>query len=248
MIRCVVVDDEKPARDELIFLIEQSGEFQVVETFDSGQKFLAAHPKCEVVFLDIHMPGLSGIETAEILVHQIESPQIIFVTAYDEFAVKAFEVNAIDYILKPVSEERILKTLEKVKILLKKDSNLQVKSLFQSMMKAESIEQICLHHDGKIIPVKLEEIIFVQATNKGVTIYSTKGKFYTNHKLKDIEDIMNNSTLLRCHRSFIINTDYIEHIEPWFNRTYNVLLREVNDKIPISRHYVQAFNEIMHIT
>lgn len=248
MISCIVIDDERPAREELTYLISQNPSFQVIATYDSGQKFLTEYPPCDVVFLDINMPGLSGIETAEILMHQKDAPQVIFVTAYDDFAVKAFELNATDYILKPVSEMRLEKTLDKLMTQHDQERNSHVKPLFHHIPKADGYDQICLHHDGKIIPVKLEEIVYVQAANKGVIIHSTKGKFSTTHKLKDIEDLMVGTKLLRCHRSFIINTAFIEHIEPWFNRTYNVLLKETHDKIPISRHYVQAFNEMMHIT
>jgi DNA-binding LytR/AlgR family response regulator len=95
--------------------------------------------------------------------------------------------------------------------------------------------------------VKVSEIIYVVAENKGVKIITTKGCFITNHKLKDIEDRFMESSLFRCHRSYLINLEHIEHIEPWFNRTYNVQMTETIEKVPISRHYVQAFNEKMKI-
>lgn len=250
MIKCMIVDDEKPAREELAYLIGQHDGFQVIDQFDEGQKLLLSEAPVDVVFLDINMPKLSGIEVAELLLRRKDSPMIVFVTAYDEFAVKAFEVNAIDYLLKPVSDSRISRTLRKLQDQLEQhqEYNQEIIKLFHEIKRPDKADQVCVHHDGKIFPVKADEIIYVQAENKGALIHTVKGCYMSTMKLKAFEEKFAETSLLRCHRSFIINTDYIEHIEPWFNRTYNVLMKGIKEKIPISRHYVQDFNDAMQIT
>lgn len=244
MIKCIIVDDEKPARDELRYLIDKYSSFEIVSEFDQGQTVLDYDlTAIDLIFIDINMPILSGIETAELILKAYPKQHIVFVTAYDEFAVKAFELNAIDYILKPIAEDRMKQSLEKIKGSVTR-SNDHLVNLFD---RKKQVNQMCIHYDGKIIPVKYDEIIYIQAENKGVKMMTTKGCYTTGHKLKELEDRFNGTTLLRCHRSYMINTNLIEHIEPWFNRTYNVSFFGINDQIPISRHYVQAFNERMGI-
>lgn len=246
MIKCVIVDDEKPARDELQFLIEQSNVFKILDTFESGKKLLdsLSLKDAEVVFVDINMPGMTGIEVAEKLVGSHK--YIVFVTAYDEYAIKAFELNAIDYLLKPISESRLIACLNRIEDEMTDDYDEKLEILLQQFNQ-KPVEKISIHYDGKILPIEVDQIFFIKAENKGVVLYTETGVYVTTHKLKDLEVKLFDTELFRCHRSYIINLKNIEHIEPWFNRTYNVSFKGIDEKVPISRHYVADFNKKMNI-
>lgn len=246
MFKCIVVDDEKPARDELKYLIEQSNSFCVIDSAESGKQLFQSHylDEAEVIFLDINMPTMSGIEVAQKLLGS--KKHIIFVTAYDEYAIKAFEFNAVDYILKPVSENRLIQCLDRLEGHFSDRYDSKLEKLFKELSQ-KPIETISIHYHGKILPIRVDTLVYLKAENKGVVFYTTAGTYQTNHKLKDLELKLMGTNMFRCHRSFMINIKYIEHIEPWFNRTYNVSLSKVEEKIPISRHYVNDFNKKMNI-
>jgi two-component system LytT family response regulator/two-component system response regulator LytT len=249
MIRCVVVDDEKPARDEISFLINSHDQYEVVKTYDNGKSLLIdiMNLDVDVLFIDINMPVISGIEVVEHLSQLDLDVHIVFVTAYDDFAVKAFELHAIDYILKPVSDERITLCLERI---LEEKSDVSYGQKMQGMLSQvakDKKDYCCLHRDGKIVPVKLNEIIYVKAENKGTVIETTKGQFLSSIQLGELEKRLMDESFFRCHRSYLVNLSYILNIEPWFNRTYQVELESVTEKVPISRHYVQSFKDLMNI-
>lgn len=248
MIKCIIVDDEKPARDELKYLIGKNSSFEVIDLCANSKEIFSSNQlnEAEIIFLDVNMPGMSGIEIAKKLYDMGMDKRIVFVTAYDKYAIKAFELNAIDYILKPVSDERIDNCLNRIETTIDNRYSEHIKKMFDQVNK-KTVEKICIHHDGKIIPVQVNEIIFIKAENKGVFIKTLHGSYLTSYKLKDLEQMFLGTDLFRCHRSFMINLTMIEHIEPWFNRTYNVSLRESKEQIPISRHYVNDFNTKMNI-
>jgi len=248
MIRCVVIDDEKPARDEISFLINAHDKFEVVKSYDNGKSLLSdiLDLDIEVIFIDINMPVMSGIEVVEHISSLNLDIHIVFVTAYDDYAVQAFELHAIDYILKPVSSERIGKCLNRIINEMSNNYDQKIDVLLSQMSKDKK-DYCCLHRNGKIVPVKLNEIIYVKAENKGTVIETTKGQFLSTIQLGEIEKKFTDASFFRCHRSYLVNLSYILNIEPWFNRTYQVELESVLEKIPISRHYVQDFKDLMNI-
>lgn len=248
MIKCVVIDDEKPARDEISFLINAHDKFEVVKSYDSGKSLLSdiLDLDIEVIFIDINMPVMSGIEVIDHITSLNLDMHVVFVTAYDNYAVQAFELHAIDYILKPVSSERIRKCLNRIIDEMGNHYDQKIDILLSQMNK-EKKDYCCLHRNGKIVPVKLNEIIYVKAENKGTAIETTKGQFLSTIQLGEIEKKFTDASFFRCHRSYLVNLSYILNIEPWFNRTYQVELESVLEKIPISRHYVQDFKDLMNI-
>ncbi len=249
MIRCIIVDDEKPARDEISYLINNYGGFDIVDTFDSAKcvleniKFL----EVDVIFVDINMPVMSGIELVDHLRRLKFDYHIVFITAHDNYAIKAFELNAIDYILKPVSQERIAQTLGRIKAELHEERyDTKINQLMQQISK-DKLEHLCFHRDGKIVPIKLSDIIYVMAENKGTVVETKKGTFITPLQLRELEKKLMDEDFFRCHRSYLINLSSILHIEPWFNRTYQVELDGIEERIPVSRNYVQSFKDLMNI-
>jgi two-component system LytT family response regulator/two-component system response regulator LytT len=242
MIRCIVVDDEKPARDELNFLLAEYEEIEVVKTFDSAKAVLKEINELDVnvAFVDINMPGMSGIDLADILTATNENFLIVFATAHNEYAVTAFELNAFDYLLKPISEKRLEMTISRIKERIAKKHN-------EKNDEGQKIGNIMFQRDGLLIPVKKEDIIYLKAESGSVNVHTKKGPFVTNHSLTELEKMLSEDVFFKCCRSFIINMDCIENIEPWFNRTYQVKLIGQKELIPISRNLVNEFKAKLHV-
>jgi len=253
MVRAIVADDEAPAREELIYILQQLNKVEVVGQASHGLQVLDLNRKYkpDLIFLDIKMPGMNGIEVAKKLLEESHVPYVIFITAYDEYAVEAFEVNAIDYILKPVYEERLDKALNRImEQIAKKDKDYlnKLNKLIEDMNeKGHESSRISVYHNGKLIPLDKDDIIYATVENKNTIIVSTKGRFEVNYTLGQLQKILSSDNFFRSHKSFIINIDKIELIEPWFNCTYNVVLKDVNMKIPVSRSQSKEFKEIMNI-
>ncbi len=251
MIKCFVVDDEKPARDEIAYLIKQHADFEVINTFENGTNAIESLKEYnpEVIFLDVNMPILNGIEVASIIKQRDLKFKIVFVTAYNDYAIKAFDLNATDYLLKPVSEERLTKCLERIKETSNTKTNFNDKldQILTQVSTEEKSHVISMYKEGRLIPIKLNEIIYAKAENKGVVIETTKGRFSTTTQLRELKSKLYTKDFYRCHRSYIINYKFVEDIEPWFNRTFQIKLENVDEKIPVSRNYVQEFKTHMNI-
>ncbi|WP_353096443.1 LytTR family DNA-binding domain-containing protein [Tissierella praeacuta] len=253
MLRCLIVDDEKPARQELLYILSNIEGVEVVGEASHGIEALELIKKLrpDIVFLDIQMPQMSGIDVARKLLEEEYRPMVIFVTAYDQFAVEAFEVNAIDYLLKPISEERLERRLED--IILKDDKEKfdynKLDKLIQDIKSNTKIttKRLSLYHNNKLIPIETKDIIYATIEDKSTVILSNKGKFETNYTLNDLMEKLDSSNFFRTHKSYIVNLNYIESIEPWFNSTYNINLKDIDEVIPVSRNYAKNFREIMNI-
>lgn len=254
MIRAIVVDDETPAREELIYILKSFKDIEVIGQGGHGQEALLLNKELnpDLIFLDIDMPGLSGIEVAEELLKDSHRPFIVFVTAYEKYAIDAFEVNAIDYILKPISESRLEKGLKRIckSIDTKEDDYLEkIENLLSSLNKNQEKlpTRISLNHNGTLIPIDVEDIIYASIEDKTTVVYTSKGKFKINSTLNELKDRLNSPKFFRSHRSFLVNLDSIEAIEPWFNCTYNLKLRGTKEMILVSRSQSKEFREIMNI-
>ncbi|SKC65278.1 LytR/AlgR family response regulator transcription factor [Maledivibacter halophilus] len=252
MINCIVVDDEKPARDELKFLLDNHKDFKVIGEAENGVEalnlILTLEP--EVVFCDISMPLLDGIELAKKILSKKIDTYIVYVTAYDEYAIKAFELNAVDYLLKPLKEERFLTSLSKLKGLKeqkKLNMNKVDKFLSEFSLSQERKSHLCLYKDGVLFPVKSEDIVCIYIEDKTVKIVTSDKEFECYKSLSEIEQILPEDEFLKCHRSYIINLNYIESIIPWFNRTYRVKLKGFNKEIPVSRNQTAELKNRMQI-
>lgn len=255
MIKCLIVDDEKPAREELEYLLKDFSDISIVGMASHGLEAIKLYRELnpDLIFLDVQMPQINGIEVAEQLITEDKKPLIIFVTAYDNYAIKAFELNAIDYLLKPVSEERLKNALDKVRKTMSNflDYEDRLRRLLFEISPKDScnmIRKICLYKNGTLIPINTDEIIYATVENRSTVIISKKGRYEYPNTLSHLEEKLNTANFFRSHRSFLINLNYIEQIEPWFNSTYMIKLRYTDEKIPVSRNQVKRFKEIMNIT
>ncbi|MTI82285.1 MAG: response regulator transcription factor [Firmicutes bacterium] len=236
--RVIVVDDEAPARDELTYLLKQHSMVDVVGECDDGDSAiqLCRRERPDAVFLDIHMHGSDGMQTARQLLKFNNPPLLVFATAYDQHAVEAFEVKASDYILKPFSEKRVAETVEKLNGIInnKKHSNIMQ-------------QKIAVYEDERIQLLNPEEIVYFTRKERDV-IAKTKDKRYNvNYTLQQLENRTSNELFLKPHRSFLVNVNKIENIEPWFNGYQLVMKDNDKSKVPISRAGMKEIRRLLDI-
>ncbi|MGG3891420.1 LytR/AlgR family response regulator transcription factor [Metabacillus fastidiosus] len=244
MITAYLVEDEIYAREDFKELLAESNKIEVIGEADEIQTAIwdIHRLQPEVVFLDIHLANGNGIELAKQLQSLKEVPYIVFVTAFDDYAVTAFELDAVDYILKPYEEKRIEQTIEKIVMWkqLKKESD---QSLQEKNIKSEkNVNKLAVVKDERIILVDIHNIIYVGTENRQVIVKTLNEKYVIDTPLYEIEQKLQSHSFLRVHRGYIINMDYVNEIEQWFNGTYNVIFRD-GSKAPISRSYIKSVRQ-----
>ena len=232
--RAIIVDDERLARNELNRLLDTFPEIDVVGEASNGE---AAIKKIEeltpdLVFLDIQMPGMTGFEVLE---HLSVVPNIIFITAYDEYALKAFEVNALDYVLKPVELSRLEKAIKKV--LLNSET-------YSSQEKLSLDSQIFIKDGEKCWFVKLEKVRMFESEGNYVKLYFETSRPMILKSLNNLEKRLNQQEFFRISRKYIINLNWIEKVETWFNGGLRVTMK-CGEKLEISRRQTYRFKELM---
>ncbi len=239
--RALVVDDELPAREELGWLLSQC-EVEVVGSLSSAEEaleFLKLN-SVDVVFLDIEMPGISGMRLGEMIYGtKGVTPDIIFVTAYQERAVDAFEIEATDYLLKPVRLERLRKAVEKVTPSLATQEHASVGG--------KKLTRISVEHRGVYNVVALTEILAFESEDGIVLAYTKEENFVTDFSLKFLENNLDKEFFYRCHRGFIVRIDAITKIAPWGAGTFQLTLS--NSKIvPLARSRASELRALMPAT
>ncbi|MBE9467387.1 MAG: response regulator [Bacteroidetes bacterium] len=213
-IKVIIVDDEEPARKLIANFLKDDTDFEIIDQcadgFSATKRINELQP--DLVFLDIQMPKLTGFEVLELLEN---IPLIVFVTAYDEFAVKAFEHNAVDYLLKPYSKKRFADTLTKVKDKFNRKiiPHEKYEEIQKTIIQDKTTERIAVKNRSKVEVIPVEKIILFEAQDDYVQIYSDKTKYLKNLTMKYLEAHLNKEIFVRVHRSYIININYIEKIE-----------------------------------
>lgn len=243
-LKAIIVDDEQIARQRFTSLIQEynsnstENEIRIIGEAASGTEAipLIYSLKPDVVFLDIQMPGLNGFEILDLLT--FERPQIVFVTAYDEFALKAFEVHAIDYLTKPVRIERLTKTINR--LFDSKATNQQTDSIqvLSKERETQQLTRLTVHDGEKLKVVKLDEIKRIEAEDKEVYIYLQKGRFKSDFTLDSLETRLNYEQFMRVHRSHIVSIDAVKELIPWFSGTYCLKLED-GTQLPVARRRVK---------
>ncbi len=236
MMRALIVDNEVHAREELELLLRETGEFTVVgscaNAIEAIQAIKAEQP--DVLFLDIKMPKVDGFQLLS-MIDEENMPNVVFVTAYDEFALQAFDENALDYLLKPVQKERLAKAVEKLKRFVSEGQ--------RTVYQGPAIERIPCLGSNSIKLVDTAEVEFVRSGIAGVYVVTPKGEFFTELTLKVLE---NKTNLVRCHKQYLVNVQQIDEIarqEP----TVAVLKTKSGKEVPISRRYLLKLKEMLGI-
>jgi two-component system, LytTR family, response regulator len=235
--KSIIVDDEDLARNDLKMLLSKFPAIEVVGEADNITSAVQLIEKTNpnLIFLDIQFPGETGFD----LLNKIEiKSKIIFVTAYDEYAIRAFEVNAQDYLLKPVNPQRLAHTLERIE----EDRDLVI----EEKRKFSIEDSVFLEVNSKWQFIKITSIIKISSSGNYSEISTINGvKGLTTKSLKEWEIRLPESAFIRIHRSTIINIDYIEKVEPWFNYSYSVHLKGLNEPEVMSRRYVSKIKDRM---
>lgn len=236
MIRILIAEDEAPARSKLSrWLIEQP-DFQLVGEASDGLSAaeLIAATLPQVVFLDIQMPGLSGLEVAA----QLEpdtAPLIVFVTAYDAHAIKAFELNAVDYLLKPYDKDRLLRTLERVRSRLGGQQPVRAEVLAARSQLGPS-ERLLVPEGERLRPIDCGLITWLQADDNYVHVHTQERSFLLRRTLQDLIEQLGVQRFVRIHKSTAVNLAAVHSLEPLFKGDYDVLLRG-GQRLRMSRRY-----------
>ena len=255
MIRALVIDDEKPSRDELKFLLTEIEGLEISGEAGDGIEAakLIAKLEPDIIFLDVQMPELSGIDLAENIQSMKNKPYIVFSTAYDSFAIKAFDLGAIDYILKPYSRERIRKSIEKYKEFAAEgtgelaDQLNKILTLYRNKERKTGFSRITVVKGESFHPLRPEDIVAVIAAGKKTRIVALNEEFEDHNTITHFEEILPKEIFFRSHRSYLINLDYIKKIGIWFNNTYQLTMENLDEKIPVSRSRVHDFRQLMSI-
>lgn len=249
--RALVVDDELPAREELGWLLSQCN-VDVVSLCASSEEALVflENTSVDVVFLDIEMPGLNGMRLGEILHDRRKaslssSPSLIFVTAYQEKAVDAFEIEATDYLLKPVRLERLRKAIEKVKsVSVLPEKKPQEK---KEKEKEKKLTRISVEHRGAFHVVSVNDILVFESQEGIVIAYTENENFVTDFSLKFLEANLDTDYFFRCHRSYIVRIDRITRIAPWGAGTFQLTLENTKE-VPLARKRASELRALMPAT
>lgn len=233
MLRVLIVDDEILARDELAYLLKRTNEeLEINEAENIESAFdQMMDQKPDLLFLDVDLSGENGFDIAKRLKNMKNPPVIVFATAYDQYALKAFEVDALDYLTKPFDEERVRQTMKKYKKVKREiDEPEQISHASQ--------HKLALSVGESIVIVDTKDIIFAGTEDGHVHVKTFDASYSVNDTLVVIEKKLPETDFLRVHRSFVVNTEYIKEIQPWFNSTYNLIMKD-GSKIPVSRTYAK---------
>ncbi|NLE34618.1 MAG: response regulator [Bacteroidales bacterium] len=235
-IRALIIEDEAPARELIRFMLSDHPDIEVVgecgDGFCGAREIKELHP--DLIFLDIQMPKLTGFELLEVI---DEKPEVIFTTAFDQYAIRAFELNAVDYLLKPFSKERFDDALEKAlsRLGAEEPDHERIEKLVTTASEAEGYLTRIVFRKGagiKIIP--LNNVSYLAAEDDYVMIYYNEGKALKPKTMKYYEEHLPPSLFIRIHRSYIVNVEQITRLEPYTKDNYVAILKS-GEKIPVSR-------------
>ncbi len=245
--KTLIVDDEVPARQRLTTILSEFEEIELVGEASNGIEALELiqQLKPDLLFLDIQMPGLDGFE---VLKNTDHFPVVIFCTAYDDYALQAFETSAIDYIVKPVKPDRVQKSIEKIKNLkteVEKEKIIEVIGQYMNQKKTQKLTNIPVKVGDRMLFVKLSDISYFHAEEKYVTIVDRVGKTYlTDHSLKYLEEKLSDS-FIRVHRAFLINRNLIQEVGKHLGGKSFIRMDDSNStKIITGRYYQENIKKI----
>lgn len=235
-IQVFVVDDERYAREELIFLLDEFTDVSVIGQADRGDNAIlqATRLQPDVIFLDIEMPGLGGIEVAKSLNGLKKVPLIVFATAYPKFAVEAFRINAIDYLLKPYDPGQLKQTMGRIRMRLLPERETQA---------ANPLGKLAVEHEGEIDYISVKDILYISPEGKNTKIVTATYKYKAKFALKELESRLGSFNFFRIHKSYLVNLNAVARLTPWFNGAYELELIGRTEKLPVSRNYARALQK-----
>jgi DNA-binding LytR/AlgR family response regulator len=267
----LIIDDEPLARQELLYLLQSTEDVEVVAQGSNGieaVELVRAH-RPDVVFLDVQMPGLDGFAVLKkLLDKKMALPQVVFATAYDHYAVRAFEVNAVDYLLKPFDRARVSKTIEKVKARVanlasvaaeapsveasttdaRLDALLRLVETRTQPAKANS-GKVIVRALGRLLLVDQREICFASIEGGAISVVTSAVEGQSNCRtLEELMDQLDPEAFWRAHRSFVVNIQHIREVVPWFKSSYQLRMDDAKKtEIPVSRAQTKRLRELFNL-
>ncbi len=235
MLKAIIVDDEAPARSEMKFLLDELDQTEVVAEAASVREAiekLKEYP-CDVMFLDISMPEASGLQLAEALQHLKFPPAVVFVTAYSEFAIDAFKVNAIDYLVKPVESERLAQAIARVR------------EHVALHAKVQKLDRIPVEKGGKKILIGIDTIRYVMARDDYAYLQTDTDRYFSTVSLAQLEKRLDGHGFFRVHRGYLVNLSLVTEVESVAGGTLLLTMDGVEEKIPVSRRRVSALKKAL---
>lgn len=247
-LQTLIIEDEELARNLLRSYLKDQPDIEIIGECENGFDGVKAinEKKPDLVFLDIQMPKITGFEMIELLDHK---PQIIFTTAYDQYALKAFELNAVDYLLKPFSKERMQKAIEKVVHHIQHNENniekLEEMSNFRPGQ--EFIDRVVVKDRHKIHIITVDKIRYIESLDDYVMIYTHDGRHMKQKTMKYFETYLDPKNFIRIHRSFIVQVDNIAEIQQYEKESYVVILKDKDKtKLKVSKSGYKKIKEVLH--
>ena len=263
-LRTVVVDDEQLARDELGFLLGEAGGVEVIAQAGNGLEALETIGRLQpdLVFLDVQMPGLTGFEVARRMLQDGPGSQIVFVTAYDQHAIEAFEVNAVDYLLKPVDPARLETALQRVRRRISSERHVsedgggtgvshdELERIVQLVAERQSRrERLAIKVAERFLLVQAEDVIYASMADDVISIVTRQHAGTSSYRtLDELQARLDPSVFWRVHRAHLVNINMIKEIVPWFSRNYILRMRdEKTTEIPVSRMQTRRLREYLKL-
>lgn len=252
-IQALIIDDEPPARSVIRKMLAEDTDVEIVGECSNGVEAIESIQKFspDLLFLDIEMPEMDGFALLESFDEE-KMPAVIFVTAYNQYAVKAFEVSAVDYLLKPFDHERMEKALEKAKTNLRERSDAersgQVLELLQQLnTKQEMLERFVVKNNGRVLLISCEDVDWIEASGNYVLLHAGGKNHILRETMKRIEKRLDPNKFLRIHRSTIVNIDSIKELQTHFNGEHLVILKSGNE-LTLSRRYREKISQKLGAT
>jgi two-component system LytT family response regulator len=251
-LRALIVDDEPLAREGIRLHLEEENDFEIAGECGDGDEALRAivELRPDVVFLDIQMPGRDGFGVLEGLAHD-RLPQIVFVTAYDQFALQAFEAHALDYLLKPFDEERFRKALDRVRNQLRGQTRRDLDSRIAELLadirhKPRFFDRLVVRSGGRILILRVDDVDWVEAAANYVKLHVGTRVYLLRETMNHLEDKLDPARFIRIHRSTIVRVDRIKELEPLFQGDYLVILHD-GSRLTSSRSYRERLQELLNV-
>lgn len=235
-IRTMIAEDEMMARKELLYLLKDEKDFILTPHAETGEQLIELYTehKPDVIFLDVEMPGFTGVEAAKYISEQAgdEKPLFIFTTAYDEYALDAFEIEAVDYLLKPYDEMRFKKAVARIR----KGFARKEKVLEKLEKKTPTASKLLIDDGERMVVLSPDSIYYAVPNNRLLEIHTEDKVIMSRMTLQELEDKLSGQMFFRAHRSYLVNLNHILEITPWFNGTSNLTMKDKKGTIiPVSR-------------
>jgi two-component system LytT family response regulator len=247
-IRAMVVDDEAMARERVVSLLRQEQDIELIGECSDGQQAVNAinSQQPDLVFLDVQMPAVDGFRVIE-QVGPEKMPAVVFVTAYDEYAVRAFDVHALDYLLKPFGRERFQQTLQHARSHVERrragDLGKRLMALVQDIKpEPQKLDRLVVKSGGRVFFLRTEDIVWIEAAGNYVRLHLGEDSHLFRETMNGIEARLDPQRFVRIHRSRIVNSDRIKELQPWFNGEYVVVLQN-GTRLTLSRGYREKLQE-----